>query len=72
MTLTQSKRVLEGHVQLQRISNRVRGLSEETLSMPDAEYLCSFILTTKSILISKTRNRSKKMLYFVCKFGTKK
>ena len=47
MTLGQSKRVLEGQIQLQQILNGVRGSSEETLSMQDAEYLCSFHIDNK-------------------------
>ena len=42
MILAQSKRVLKGQVQLQQILDGVRDSLEETLSVQDAEYLCSF------------------------------
>src|SRR5687768_11039806 len=47
MTLTQSKRVLEGQIRLQQILNGVRGSSEETLSLQDAQYLCNFHIDNK-------------------------
>ena len=47
MTLAQSKRVLEGQIQLQQILNGVRGSSETMLSMQEAEYLCSFHIDNK-------------------------
>ena len=47
MTLAQSKRVLEGQIKLQKILDGVRGSSETSLSMEDAEYLCSFHIDNK-------------------------
>lgn len=47
MTLAQSKRVLQGQIWLQQILNGVRGSSKETLSVQDAEYLCSLHIDNK-------------------------
>ena len=47
MTLTQTKRVLEGQTQLQHILNGIRGLSKYTLSKKDVEYICSFHIDNK-------------------------
>lgn len=47
MTLAQSKRVLQGQIQLQKILDGVRGSLENTLSLQDAEYLCSLHIDNK-------------------------
>ena len=47
MTLAKSKRVLKGQIHLQHILDGVRGSSNETLSIQDAEYLCSLHLDNK-------------------------
>ena len=48
MALAKSKRVLEGQVQLQHILDGVRGSSDNTLSVQDAEYLCSLHIDNKN------------------------
>lgn len=60
MTLAQTKRVLEGQIQLQRILNGVRGPSEETLSMQDAEYRCSFHIDNKDFFNQEDKQQIKK------------
>jgi energy-coupling factor transporter ATP-binding protein EcfA2 len=60
MTLAASKRVLEGQVQLQRILNGVRGESNETLSMQDAEFLCSFHIDNKEHFNQQDKQQIKK------------
>ena len=64
MTLAQSKKVLEGQERLQQILNGVRGLSETTLSMEDASFLCSFHLDNKDRFNQQDKQQIKKMLYF--------
>ena len=65
MTLAQSKRVLQGQIQLQQILNEVRGSSEETLSMEDAEYLCSFHIDNKDWFNQQEKEQIKKDALFL-------
>ena len=65
MTLRQSKRVLEGQIQLQQILNGVRGSSEETLSMQDAEYLCSFHIDNKDRFNQQDKEQIKKDAFYL-------
>jgi hypothetical protein len=60
VTLGQSKRVLEGQIQLHRILNGVRGSSEETLSMEEAEYLCSLHIDNKNHFNQQDKEQIKK------------
>ena len=60
MTLAKSKRVLEGQIQLQQILDGVRGSSETTLSMEDAEYLCSFHIDNKDCFNQQDKEQIKK------------
>src|SRR5687767_11706044 len=60
MTLAASKRVLEGQVQLQQILNGVRGSTQETLSVKDAEYLCSFHIDNKERFNQQDKEQIKK------------
>ena len=48
MALAKSKRVLERQIQLQHILDGVRGSSVNTLSIQDAEYLCSLHIDNKN------------------------
>ena len=64
MTLAQTKRVLEGQIELQQILNGVRGSSEKTLSMQEAEYLCSFHIDNKDHYNQQDKEQVKKMHYF--------
>ena len=65
MTLAQSKRVLEGQKQLQRILDGVRGASDNTLSRQDAEYLCSFHIDNKSRFNQEDKQKIKKDALFL-------
>src|SRR5688500_5087082 len=60
MTLAQSKRVLEGQIQLQQILNGVKGSSKETLSVQDAKYLCNFHIDNKECFIQQDKEQIKK------------
>src|SRR5688500_5853390 len=60
MTLAESKRVLQGKIQLYHIINGVRGSLEETLSMQDAEYLCSFQIDNKDRFNQQEKELNKK------------
>jgi energy-coupling factor transporter ATP-binding protein EcfA2 len=60
MTLAQSKRVLEGQIRLQQILNGVRGSSEKSLSLEDAEYLCSFHIDNKDCFNQQDKEQIKK------------
>src|SRR5687767_14497460 len=60
MTLVQSKRVLEEQIQLQQILNGVRGSSEETLFVQDAEYLCSVHIDNKEHFNQQDKEQIKK------------
>ena len=62
MTLAQSKRVLEGQIKLQKILDGVRGSSQTSLSMEDAEYLCSFHIDNKDCFNQQDKEQMKKML----------
>jgi energy-coupling factor transporter ATP-binding protein EcfA2 len=61
MTLAQSKRVLEGQTQLQQILNGVRSSSETSLSIQEAEYLCSFHIDNKDHFNQQDKQQIKKM-----------
>ena len=65
MTLTQSKRVLEGQIRLQQILNGVRGSSKETLSLQDAEYLCTFHIDNKDQFNQQDKQKIKKDALFL-------
>ena len=60
MVLPQTKRVLEGQTCLQRILNGVRGSSKETLSIQDAEFLCSFHIDNKDHFTHQDKQQIKK------------
>jgi len=60
MTLAQSKRVLEGQIQLQQILNGVRSSSETSLSMQEAEYLCSLHIDNKDRFNQQDKQQIKK------------
>ena len=60
MTLAKSKRVLEGQKRLQQILDGVRGTSKTTLSIKDAEYLCSFHIDNKVCFNQQDKEQIKK------------
>src|SRR5688500_17006321 len=60
MTVTKSKRVLEGQKRLQQILNGVRGSSETTLSKENAEYLCNFHIDNKNCFNQQDKQQIKK------------
>ena len=60
MTLTQIKQVLKSQVHLQQVLNGVRGSSEETLSIEDAEHLCSLHLDNKNHFNEQDKQHIKK------------
>ena len=65
MTLTKSKRVLDGQKHLQHILDGVRGASDNTLSTEDAEYLCSFHIDNKSRFNQQDKEQIKKDALFL-------
>ena len=60
MTLGPSQRVLEGQVKLLHILNGMRGSSEQSLSLEDAEYLCSFHIDNKEHFNQQDKEQIKK------------
>lgn len=65
MTLSQTKRVLNGQSQLHHILNGVRGSSKNTLSIQDAEYLCSFHIDNKDHFNQQDKQQIKKDALFL-------
>ena len=62
VTLKKSQRVLEGQIRLQKILDGVRGSSGKSLSVEDAEYLCSFHIDNKEQFNQEDKKHIKKML----------
>ena len=60
MRLKQSQRVLEGQTRLQKILDGVRGSSDTSLSVEDAEYLCSFHIDNKEHFNQQDKEQIKK------------
>ncbi len=65
MSLKRSKRVLEGQAQLQHILDGVRGSSSKTLSVQDAEYMCSFHIDNKACFNHQEKEQIKKDALFL-------
>ena len=60
MTLKKSQRVLEGQIRLQKILDGIRGSSDKSLSVEDAEYLCSFHIDNKEQFNQEEKKQIKK------------
>ena len=72
MTLKKSQRVLEGQKRLQRILDGVRGSSDKSLSVEDAEYLCSFHIDNKDRFNQQDKKQIKQnALYLFANVETK-
>src|SRR5687767_9954187 len=65
MTLAQSKRVLDGQIQLQRVLNGVRGSSEESLSVQDAVFTSSLHIDNKECFNQQDKEQIKKDALFL-------
>jgi energy-coupling factor transporter ATP-binding protein EcfA2 len=72
MTLKKSQRVLEGQIRLQKILDGIRGSSDKSLSVEDAEYLCSFHIDNKEQFNEQDKKHIKKCVVSVCQCGNQK